>query len=47
MPYWRDNELKALALMENDFEYEGTFNYEPGVRKVKVISGSTEDKRRL
>lgn len=29
-PYWRDNELKALELMENDFEYEGVFDYESG-----------------
>lgn len=25
-PYFRDNELKALALMENDYEYTTTFN---------------------
>ncbi len=25
-PYWRDNELKALDLMKNDFEYRGSFN---------------------
>ena len=25
-PYWRDNELKALKLMENDFEYVGSFD---------------------
>jgi beta-mannosidase len=24
-PFWRDNEDGALALMENDFEYECTF----------------------
>lgn len=27
-PYWRDNELQALALMDNDFEYEGSFDYD-------------------
>ena len=25
-PYWRDNEDEALALMDNDFEYRGTFD---------------------
>ncbi|MCR5432577.1 MAG: glycoside hydrolase family 2 protein [Lachnospiraceae bacterium] len=25
-PYYRDNELKALTLMKNDFEYHGTFD---------------------
>ncbi|MHB8063875.1 MAG: glycosyl hydrolase 2 galactose-binding domain-containing protein, partial [Ruminiclostridium sp.] len=25
-PYWRDNELQALALMEQDFEYYRTFS---------------------
>ncbi len=24
-PYWRDNEMKALELMKNDFEYTGSF----------------------
>ncbi len=24
-PYWRDNEMQALELMKNDFEYRGTF----------------------
>ncbi len=24
-PYWRDNEMKALELMKNDFEYMGSF----------------------
>ena len=25
-PYWRDNEMTALELMNNDFEYRGTFD---------------------
>ena len=25
-PYWRDNEMTALELMKNDFEYRGTFD---------------------
>ena len=37
-PYWRDNELKALALMENDFEYEGNFNYEPAGEDEVILS---------
>ena len=28
-PFWKDNENKALALMENDFEYETIFACEP------------------
>ena len=27
-PYWRDNELRSLELMKNDFEYIGVFEYE-------------------
>ena len=25
-PYWRDNEMEALELMKNDFEYRGSFD---------------------
>ncbi len=25
-PYWRDNEMEALELMKNDFEYRGSFS---------------------
>lgn len=28
-PFWKDNENKALALMENDYEYETIFSCEP------------------
>ncbi len=27
-PYWRDNEDKALALMDKEFEYTGTFDFD-------------------
>jgi beta-mannosidase len=30
-PYWRDNEDKAFALMENDFEYTGVFTPDPAI----------------
>ncbi|WP_010263572.1 beta-mannosidase [Treponema primitia] len=32
-PFWRDNEDSALALMENDFEYENTFAASPKLLK--------------
>ena len=28
-PFWKDNENKALALMENDYEYETIFAFSP------------------
>ncbi|MDR1288655.1 MAG: glycoside hydrolase family 2 protein [Treponema sp.] len=36
-PYWRDNEDKAFALMENDFEYIGTFKPDPAVFAEKRV----------
>ncbi|MCR5000233.1 MAG: glycoside hydrolase family 2 protein [Lachnospiraceae bacterium] len=30
-PYWRDNEMEALELMKNDFEYRGSFNVDTDV----------------
>ncbi|MDK2807707.1 MAG: beta-mannosidase [Clostridiales bacterium] len=36
-PYWRDNEQKALALMEHDFEYEGTFVVEEEMMQQDAI----------
>ncbi|MDR2370519.1 MAG: glycoside hydrolase family 2 protein [Treponema sp.] len=30
-PYWRDNEDRAFALMENDFEYLGVFTPDPAL----------------
>ena len=27
-PYWKDNEDKALLLMEKDYEYETVFSWE-------------------
>ena len=32
-PYWRDNEDKALKLMENEFEYLGTFEFDTGEKE--------------
>lgn len=29
-PYYRDNEMNALKLMDNDFEYTGLFDVDPG-----------------
>ncbi|MBE5850282.1 MAG: glycoside hydrolase family 2 protein [Lachnospiraceae bacterium] len=28
-PYWRDNEMRTLELMKNDFEYMGSFKVDP------------------
>ncbi|MCR5004433.1 MAG: glycoside hydrolase family 2 protein [Clostridiales bacterium] len=37
-PYWRDNELKALELMEHDYIYETTFTPEAAVMdKEKIV----------
>ncbi len=37
-PYWRDNELKALELMEHDYIYETTFTPEAEVlNKEKIV----------
>ena len=36
-PYWRDNEMKALELMKNDFEYRGSFNVD-----TDVLAGADE-----
>jgi beta-mannosidase len=29
-PYWRDNEMKALALMDEDYRYNTTFDVNAG-----------------
>ena len=37
-PYWRDNELKALELMEHDYIYQTTFTPKPSVlNKEKIV----------
>ena len=37
-PYWRDNELKALELMEHDYIYETTFTPKAEVlNKEKIV----------
>ncbi len=36
-PYWRDNEMKALEIMKNDFEYTGAFAVD-----ADEIAGSDE-----
>ena len=35
-PFWKDNENKALALMEKDYEYETVFQCEE-LRKSKKV----------
>lgn len=35
-PYYRDNELKALKIMEQDFVYETLFEADEKIRKEEV-----------
>lgn len=36
-PFWRDNEMKALKIMEHDFIYTTAFTVEPSVRASEQI----------
>lgn len=36
-PYWRDNELHALELMDKDYEYVGIFDMEGEMLKQKKV----------
>jgi len=36
-PYWRDNELKALELMKEEFEYVGIFDAEEAILQQEKI----------
>ena len=36
-PYWRDNELKALELMKEDFEYVGVFDGDDEILKQEKV----------
>ncbi|GHU34318.1 beta-mannosidase [Spirochaetia bacterium] len=36
-PFWRDNEDKAFALLEHDFEYESTFRVDPDLLSCDAI----------
>ena len=40
-PFWRDNEDKALALMENDFLYTESFTPQPTWRTCTAPSSLT------
>ena len=36
-PYYRDNELKALEIMDNDFEFSRTFNFKKTSNKTVLV----------
>lgn len=36
-PYWRDNELQALELMDQDYEYLGIFNVDGEMLKQEKV----------
>ena len=36
-PYYRDNELKALEIMDNDFEFSRTFNFRKTAKKTLLV----------
>ena len=36
-PFWRDNEMEALKIMDHDFIYTTTFTAEEGIRESEQV----------